>query len=351
MALTLGITGMDGKTEAELRAAFDIANAEGRWALGGDDADVIVVDMDSLYGPMSWLRLHAAGKRVIGLTAMERTQTDFRLARPIDPAALAGLLDQLSDASPAPELRIAPASPDPAPALPSSADAPASTPEAVEAVEASVESPREEPEALAIDHQVADASSALDEDRPLAAWIGPNGLPRRARLQRGDGPVLLLDVPAGVWHGQAALKPLAAYFDGMLSIDSFQTPSDAEWNAEAASLGAAQPLARLRWLGGLQSGKGEIVDGHDPAGHFRLLKWPQTEREYPKHFRIATAMMKAPATVDEIAEASGVGRPEVADFVNANLATGYAEPATAASAEASVAPARTGGLLDRIRGR
>ena len=104
--------------------------------LGGDDADVIVVDMDSLYGPMSWLRLHAAGKRVIGLTAMERTQTDFRLARPIDPAALAGLLDQLSDASPAPELRIAPASPDPAPALPSSADAPASTPEAVEAVEA-----------------------------------------------------------------------------------------------------------------------------------------------------------------------------------------------------------------------
>ena len=365
MALTLGITGMDARTEADLRSAFQIANAAGRWSLGGDDADVVVVDMDSLYGPMSWLRLHAAGKRVIGLTAMERTQTDFRLARPIDPAALAGLLDGLAAAMPDAETPVAMASPDPAPMPPSVEDAPAST---SETPGISVESSREdvvadavaadaitgmdlETESLAIGPDLAEASGTPARERPLSAWLGARGLSQRVRLQRGNGPVLLLDVPAGLWHGQAALKPLAGYFDGSLSIDDFEAPSDAEWESETASLGAAQPLARLRWFGGLQAGKGAIADGHDPAGRFRLLKWPQTEREYPKHFRIATAMMKAPATVAEIADASGVAREEVADFVNANLATGYAEPATDPAADTPAPASRGGGLLDRIRGR
>ena len=65
MALTLGITGMDSKTEAEMQAAFKAANAEtgNKWTLVGDDsAEYVVIDMDSLYGPMSWLRLHAAGR-------------------------------------------------------------------------------------------------------------------------------------------------------------------------------------------------------------------------------------------------------------------------------------------------
>ncbi|NUS39854.1 MAG: hypothetical protein HOQ02_12635, partial [Lysobacter sp.] len=67
MAHTLGMTGMDPATESALKAAFEQANAQlGRaWRLVPDqDADYVVVDMDSMYGPMSWLRLHAAGKQV-----------------------------------------------------------------------------------------------------------------------------------------------------------------------------------------------------------------------------------------------------------------------------------------------
>ena len=54
MALTLGITGMDRGTEAEVQAAFKAANAEtgNKWTLvAGDGADYVVIDMDSLYGP------------------------------------------------------------------------------------------------------------------------------------------------------------------------------------------------------------------------------------------------------------------------------------------------------------
>ena len=36
-------------------------------------------------------------------------------------------------------------------------------------------------------------------------------------------------------------------------------------------------------------------------------------------------MMKGPATLDEVASASGVPLADVTDFVNASLATGYAE--------------------------
>src|SRR6478672_2400173 len=98
MALTLGITGMDSKTEAEVQAAFEAANAATghRWTLAGDDADVMVIDMDSLYGPMSWLRLHAAGRKVVGLASGDRNQTDYRLPRPVDADAFAALLAQIA---------------------------------------------------------------------------------------------------------------------------------------------------------------------------------------------------------------------------------------------------------------
>src|SRR3546814_13280092 len=56
------------------------------------EAGHVMVDMDSMYGPMSWLRLHAAGKQVIGLTTAQRTQTDFRLGRPFDSHSFSVLL-------------------------------------------------------------------------------------------------------------------------------------------------------------------------------------------------------------------------------------------------------------------
>ena len=68
MQLTLGLTGMDPATETALKAAFAEANDRlGRaWSLVSDsEAAHVVVDMDSMYGPMSWLRLHGAGKTVI----------------------------------------------------------------------------------------------------------------------------------------------------------------------------------------------------------------------------------------------------------------------------------------------
>ena len=355
MALTLGTTGMDSSTQAEVMTAFKAANADlgGHWTLVADDnADYVVVDMDSLYGPMSWLRLHAAGRRVIGLTSVEKSQTDYRLMRPINANDFAVLLSEIARDAPADEAKTVPVHSTPAPApsdnmphaqaLPDDEeeDSPAEAP-----AMASKPVPPSQPERRAAPAQ------ALPPERPLAAWLVDNGLERRVRLQRGDAPVLLIDPRSKVYHGPATLKPLAACFEGNLVIEDFETPDAAAWEAEAAKLGDAQPLARLQWLGGLLAGAGELLPGNDPTGHYRLTKWPQTEREYPKHFRIATAMMKGPSTLDEVTAASGVDRAEIADFINANLATGYAEQVLPSAPEPEPTTKPSTGLFGRMRGR
>lgn len=368
MTLTLGTTGMDSRTEAEIQSAFKAANADigHRWTMvDGDDADYVVIDMDSLYGPMSWLRLHAAGRKVIGLTSIERNQTDYRLPRPVNASDLAVLLSEI--AGDAPEAIAAPEPPPvlstPAPAPtdhlpPAHATvvdevdaAPVATPAMAGLVEdAPAEPLQPEPESSSEPEPQPAPIAQVPADRALSAWLQADNLDRRVRLQRGDGPVLLLDPRANTWHGSLALKPLAGCFEGTLQREDFTSPPDAEWEREAATLGAAQPLARLRWLGGLLGGHGALLPGMDPSGQYRLNKWPQTEREYPKHFRIATAMMKGPSTLAEVAEASGVGQDEVADFVNANLATGYAELVPPPQEPTEPAP-KPGGLFGRMRGR
>ncbi|MGV8921723.1 MAG: hypothetical protein ACOH1L_00025 [Thermomonas sp.] len=359
MALTLGTTGMDSSTQADVTTAFKAANADlgGHWTLVADEnADYVVIDMDSLYGPMSWLRLHASGRKVIGLTSVERSQTDYRLMRPVNASDFAVLLSEIAGDAPPSEAATAPAASTPAPRpsdqLP---DAQALPEDRVEARPAAAPAMASTP-AISIEPEVLPEPEPAPDmtqlpDRTLASWLAGNGLDRRVRLQRGDAPVLLIDPRSKVYHGPATLKPLTACFEGTLLIEDFQTPDAAAWEAEAAKLGAAQPLARLEWLGGLLAGDGELLPGNDPNGEYRLTKWPQTEREYPKHFRIATAMMKGPSILDEIAATSGVDRAEIADFVNANLATGYAELVLPPTPEEDAPAKPSGGLFGRMRGR
>ncbi len=360
MSLTLGLTGMDPATEAALQTAFQQANADmgSRFTMAPEaDADYVVVDMDSMYGPMSWLRLHGAGKTVIGLTSAPRTQADFRLGRPFDATSLDALLHEIAD-----KAGVEPAAPP--------ADKPKAPDAVAEAAPAArpanpMPAPASQPEEL-IEHIDLDSAALSDEpaivteppatpavpaqDPVFLDWLAPNALQQRLRYRRAAGPTLLIDPVSRQYYGPATLKPLASYFEGPAPLADFNAIDEATWTREAAVAGEAQPLSRLQWYGGLLAGKGELLPGNDPASRYRLNKWPQTEREFPKHFRIATAMMKGPATLDEIAAGSGVPRSDVADFVNANLLTGFAEAVPELPPEPAE-PAKSAGLFGRLRGR
>jgi hypothetical protein len=180
----------------------------------------------------------------------------------------------------------------------------------------------------------------------LVEWLRPGALSGRARYQSGKGPALLIDFAQRQYFGPATLKSLAEYFVDSVGLRDFEQLDENGWKIAIATAGGEpQPVARLQWFGALLAGEGRLLPGFNPDGKFLLNKWPQTEREYPRHFRIATAMMKGPMTIGEIATASGVPATDVVDFINASLTTGFAEPA-GADAEAA-----KGSLLGLLRGR
>lgn len=379
MSLTLGLTGMDQATELALKAAFNDASPRVRgWSMVAEnDADFVIVDMDSMYGPMSWLRLHAAGKRVIGLTSAPRTQADFRLPRPFDGHQLAAVLSEIGGpaAAPAPEAAPPPpAAPAPVAARPEPVPAPASAPQPMPApvqapapapAPASVAppppapapiptptptpAPAPAPVAQAQPVVAAEPEPAAPRSTAFAHWLRPGALTGRARYQSGKGPEVFIDFAQRQYYGPATLKPLAEYFVATVGLRDFEQLDDKAWQAATAPLGAPMPLNRLQWFGGLLAGEGKLLAGYNPDGKFSLTKWPETEREFPRHFRIATAMMKGPQSVAEIAAASSVPAADVIDFINANLATGFAEQPGEGAATAG--ETKSGGLFDRLRGR
>ena len=212
------------------------------------------------------------------------------------------------------------------------------------------------PTASAPAEAIAEPASLPDEPAApttrnitLAHWLRPGGLTGRARYQGGNGPELFIDFTELQYFGPPTLKPLAEYFVANVGLRDFEQLDERAWQTGIAKLGAPLPLSRLQWLGGLLAGEGQLAPGFNPEGRFVLVKWPETEREYPRHFRIATAMMKGPSTVAEIAAASNVPAADVVDFINASLATGFAEQVgDGASPPESV---KSGGLLGRLRGR
>jgi hypothetical protein len=382
MPLTLGLTGMDPDTEAAIKAAFPEANerAGGGWQLAPEgEADNVIVDMDSMYGPMSWLKLHGAGKKVIGLTNAQRTQTDLHLPKPCSVVALANVLQAISaqradpladDAAASIDGPADQAQPQPTGAISITADAPAldferslapgpggAADEASGAVPSGMTPapapqdllPEEAPEAEAPGEPTPiPAPPAPARDPLFSDWLAPGKLSGRLRYQRDQGPALFIDADARQYHGPAALKPLEGYFEGNVDAGDFTPVDETAWAVETGKLGPAQPLVRLSWYGGMVEGKGALLPGFPADAEYHLTKWPQTEREFPRHFRIATAMMKGPATIAQIAEASGVPTTDVADFVNANLATGFAEQYVEPEPEPE--PPKTG-LFNRLRGR
>lgn len=341
MTSTLGFTGMDRSTQSELREA--IGQSIKRLGLElrlveDDNAEAVVVDMDSLYGPMSWMQLHNAGRQVIGYTASARSQTDFRLPRPFDAAAIDALLQSLGAKPVAmPATAIAPReTPQPqAPLKPATPHGPASAPIPADVL------PEEMLPVMADEERAAPASDPAPQivatsistpqpmrDATLTEWLQSGRLQGRVRLHREGSPVLLIDSGAGEYHGPVTLKPLESYFNTPLNSADFIPVDEARWQHASTEVGALQPLSRLTWFANLLQGRGELLPHVDANGRYRLSKWLQTEREFPKHFRIATAMMKAPATLADIAIAANVSHGEVADFINAGLATGIVQQDT-----------------------
>jgi len=342
---TLCFTGFSKDEAATLASMFEAANARfGRaWQLVPEGQEqVLVIDMDSMYGHMSWLKAHNSGHTTVGVTVSPRSETDHLLKRPVTESGLVELLATLSGqapgaAAPAPA-PVAPPEPvaakvtAPAPAMPAPAPDPVRTTGQRPAMPAEPDPARttgSRPAMPPLDPvRTTGQRPAMPPREPtLADYLRPGALTGPVKVQLPGAPLLVLDPATRTYFGGTSLKAFQPYGESPLRPDDLHSIDAGELAQLGGKLGAPQPWSRLAWLCALVGHHGAIAPGVDPNSLFKLNKWPQTEREYPKHFRIATVMMKGPSKLTDIAEQAGVPLADVTDFVNANLATGYAETA------------------------
>lgn len=317
---TLCFSGFPRDEVTLIQQQFEQANREleAAWTLAAEtDAQVLVIDMDSMYGHMSWLKAAGGGKTTVGLTANDRSETDYLLRRPVSVEGLKAVLEQIA----------------------SKPMAAASTP--APEVTADTAGPAAEYLVAVTTGKITAMPAAVAHEPRVSDFLSSRALGGPAKVQLPGAPTLAFDPGTQTYVGSASLKPLLPYVQAVIRESDVEAIDLAEFERIKASSGGAQPYMRLLWLCGLSITNGELLPGYSPAKKFMLTKWPQIEREFPKHFRLATVMMKGPALVRDLAELSGVAPAEVVAFINAGLLTGSVvvegEPSAAGDVARAVA--------------
>lgn len=345
MAYKIALVGASPAEETEFRGLLATAAQRLRqtWEVSNErDADLVVVDVDSVFGHMAWLKANGAGKRTAAFTERDSArESDLLLGRPLSLEGLVKLLlmyNLPSGAAPsaAAMAAAAPAAPPAAAAdngyasefSPGEARVQRAPPRAEPpAVEAPRPPPRPAPPPVAAPAPAPPPPAAVAAPRELslADFITQSPLPGPARLVTEGAPDLVVDPGSQTWYSSATgLRALAPHCARTLTTADWQLLNAAEFAAAKGSA-AAQPYSRLLWFYTLNRSQGELLPGLDRIARYKLARYPQSEREFAKHFRIGTFMMKDYASLEDIAEASGAALNDVIDYVNAYTAVGYVE--------------------------
>jgi hypothetical protein len=348
---TIAVTGASEQDAARIASLLEKHRSKlsTPWKNGeAAHADLLVVDVESMYGQMDWLRARSRGRLVIAYTsASEPLEPEFSLRKPAVSADLVALLNRISENMGNGNVQAAPMRP--------------ANAESYEAT------PAPQPETPSV-VRLADRkqAAAITELKPVAAVVEAPAEIRVTppethridellmKLDAADGPVrlvheglpsIIIDPVRQRWYAGVALKALWDWAKLPLRRSELIHLNAAEF-AAAVEILPAQPYSRLVWFAHLARSEGQLDAGLPADGRYRLTRWPQVEREFPKHFRIATAMMSGSGTIDDIAAQSKAGQGDVVEFINAYNALGYVEcvamlPVTS--------PGDRSGLLDRVR--
>ena len=191
-----------------------------------------------------------------------------------------------------------------------------------------------------------EVTTPVNAAEALALSLATGTFSSQRQLTGPDGAKLTVDPRRGVYYFEStSLKPLETLLQQSASA---WTPVPMEELEAARAANPSQPLERLRWYAGLVATPGILGRKLGRTDTYKLSRWPETEREFPRHFRIAKAMLHEPASIEEIMTASGMSHDDVVDYINASFASGrLATPVTRQDRDAAREP-RKGGLLARL---
>jgi hypothetical protein len=335
-----------------------------RWeasAIG--EADLVIVDVDSVFGHMTWLKVLNLGK-VAGVYTEHAPpkETDLVLRKPLSVAGIVELISHFHGHAPTTHAAVQAATPAPPPERPAPMPAqvmrptppPPARPTPVVAPPAPTPSPTPAPAAVALPQAPSPGMPtpspphAPPRDTTLIDFLAGSQLSGPARLSTEGAPDLILDPKTQVYHAAGTgLRALAPHCTRKLKPEDFHPITGADLDRARASA-PAQPYSRLLWFCIVNASGGQLLPELDNNARYKLNRWPQIEREFAKHFRIATVMMKQLSTLAEIAEGSGASLVDVTDFVNAYHAIGSVDNDMAKPGDAA-ADAGKGGMLSRLR--
>lgn len=345
MAYKIALVDASPSDDAEFRRLLGqvLPRLDRRWEPSAfADADLVVVDIDSVFGHMTWLRVHGAGKRAAAFTKLpDPKESDLILRKPLNADGLAALLTRYAADESAP--MIPPASLPPVRATVSAPNTVA-TPEALApvATRPGVTTPRP-----STTTPLSPEPVPVPRDLNLIDFLTGSMLTGPVRLVSAGAPELVLDPKNQQFHvASTSLRSLAPYCTRVLKVTDWQALGPPEFD-KSRNAAPGQPYARLLWFCTLMLSEGRLLPELDANARYKLARWPQIEREFPKHFRIATVMMKQLATLPEIAEGAGSSQADVVDFINAYHTIGFVENDIAKPTE-PVDPSR-GGVLSRLR--
>lgn len=343
MARRLTLQGANEHDAAHLKNLLRNAPQDIRagWRIyAGDDTDLLVVDVDTVYGHMDWLRAHSLGKPVAVLTEHTRFEdSDLILHKPVSMENLSEILNHVAEqvADRAESAEIEDETPQPAPPPKSVAKKKAPTNSVAASVAIVEPTPAPNPPA-----------PEIPVEQSLEQWLSGGSLAGQVRLHHAGAPDLVIDNAEKTFYTDGSLRALELHCKRKIKPEDWHRLSPAEFTT-VQSAGKAQPTARLLWLCHILGSHGHPAPGMDINARYKLARWPQIEREFPKHFRIATVMMKQLASLSEIAEQSGAALADVVDFANAYNAIGYIETDAVVESDLATRDTGRGAILSRLR--
>lgn len=333
---TIALSGLSDTDAAMFEAALGSLPTHPWKLVDMPPAALLVVDVDTVWGHMDWLRAVGSGQQVVAYSDDDHShRDDLSLSKPLRTRDLADLLESVSPLpakSSAPDTAsvTATTAPDaaPAPVLDRQAPVPASPTPDITPVRTAPPEPSADPiptpSLVAADTPTVDATPT--PDLPLGECL-LNGKLEHAVSIEADGVVLHLDPEHGGYTGSETLKPLRPLLDLPVKVARPLVGAALTGMRQAT----AMPLTRLLWFAALCATPGMLSPDLDPHADYHLTRWPQIEREFPRHFRIATSMMKGPGTLGDIASAANAPVGDVADFINAYSMAGYVSNSTPAT--------------------
>ncbi len=315
----LALCGFDEDETARIEALLaQLQSVSGnRWQPGDlSSADLVLVDTDSVWGHMDWLRMQGSGRHLAACShARPRHDDDLAIQSPVTVVALQALLARA-------ESVIQP---------PSISASSASTPTSHHVSKPFRPLPFTDNRLLKDSNVTTAVPSTGDvKSAPVASITASSNTSLGSLLHRGklstafqitlQNQYLTIDPNTEqFWTDAASLKPLVPLL--ALPLDRCTRPDTEKLEALRKTKG--QRLARLKWFAALIQTPGVLPSGIGATTVLHMDRWPEIEREYPRHFRIATALMRQPGTVNQIAQRAKVDETDIIDFVRAYQAIGF----------------------------